>query len=269
MVRYGRSYSHLYCRFHTLRTGSQLAENQLSELSLLLPVGSFGHFLFDTMMLSASATTNRSKFAIKKSYSVENGYPARRRSLVDDAKFETQVNKEVKETWLENQRRSLVNEDELSEEEVFLTEPDDVDDNAPHVITLVLSLKESIGSMARVLKTIENCRGIINHIETRQSTKKGIQFEVLIRFEMTRDCLLSLMKALRQSASLAEAVVINERLRGIKDPWFPRHISELDLCNHLMTKYEPDLDMDHPGFADKVYRARRKKIADIAFEYKQ
>ena len=52
-------------------------------------------------------------------------------------------------------------------------------------------------------------------------------------------------------------------------PWYPKHISELDLCNHLVTKFEPELDMDHPGWKDKTYRERRKYIADLSFNYRQ
>ena len=49
--------------------------------------------------------------------------------------------------------------------------------------------------------------------------------------------------------------------------WFPRHVSELDECNHLLTKFEPELDMTHPGWSDQEYRARRKMIADVTFSY--
>jgi Biopterin-dependent aromatic amino acid hydroxylase len=73
-------------------------------------------------------------------------------------------------------------------------------------------------------------------------------------------------------------------------PWFPGRIQvigslqlpihllcsqrlcvgqDLDRFANQILSYGSELDSDHPGFTDPVYRARRKEFADIAFHYKQ
>ncbi|XP_015598744.1 tyrosine 3-monooxygenase [Cephus cinctus] len=283
------------------------------------------------MMAVAAAQKNREMFAIKKSYSIENGYPARRRSLVDDARFETLVVKQTKQSVLEEARQrandtsadqaivcgqeqlpqdeehyvdasssddeqgetlacaakegeakaeasssdgegKFENDDAgLTEEEIVLAKTIAEAPEGEHSVqkaALVLRLREGIGSLGRILKTVENFKGTVTHVESRPSKKEGLQFDVLVKVDMTRQSLLQLIRNLRQSSSLGGVTLLADNSMSIKDPWFPRHASELDNCNHLMTKYEPDLDMNHPGFADKEYRARRKTIAEIAFAYK-
>ncbi|KAK6627622.1 hypothetical protein RUM44_010100 [Polyplax serrata] len=263
----------------------------------------------------------------------QNGYPSRRRSLVDDARFEAIVVKQNKQAVLEEARqktngecseevpageqtevqvaeetnliggneKSDSSEDvssgtngeedsafsdsvedecenleqiadaELTEEEMIIinaSSDSKVDDKTIQRSTLMLRLKDGIGSLARILKTIENFKGTVVHVESRPSNVPGVQYDALVKIDLTRQSLLLLIRSLRQSSALGGVSLLTDNNISIKDPWFPRHAKDLDNCNHLMTKYEPDLDMNHPGFADKVYRERRKIIADIAFAYK-
>jgi len=210
----------------------------------------------------------RERFVMKKSYSIENGYPGRRRSLVDDARFETKLHRQNRDSLLEQE---LSQEDLLLEEEVFTVEENlPTGETGPILVHLILSLRDNMDSLARSLKTIHNCKGTLLHVESRASRSAGSQFDVILKLSISRDDLMAVMNLIRQSGT-----VIRARLSSAAKPdqdtpeiWFPKHISELDMCNHLMTRYEPDLDQGHPGFTDKVYRERRKQIAEIAFNYR-
>lgn len=133
---------------------------------------------------------------------------------------------------------------------------------------LVVRLRDGMAALGRILKAVETFKGTVIHLESRQSQENGVQFDVLIKIEMARSSLLQLCRSLRQTLSFGGLSLLSEDNVSVTAPWFPKHASELDSCNHLMTKYEPELDMSHPGFADKAYRERRKDIAEIAFAYK-
>jgi phenylalanine-4-hydroxylase len=51
-------------------------------------------------------------------------------------------------------------------------------------------------------------------------------------------------------------------------PWFPRKLSDLDQFSQSTLDAGDQLQSDHPGFTDPIYRARRTEIAQIARSYK-
>ena len=51
-------------------------------------------------------------------------------------------------------------------------------------------------------------------------------------------------------------------------PWFPQKMRDLDQFANRVLSYGSELDSDHPGFRDVLYRKRRKEFADIAHQYR-
>lgn len=137
--------------------------------------------------------------------------------------------------------------------------------------SFIFGLKEKIGSLAKALKIFDEHKVNLVHIESRPSKiEKG-------RYEFYVDCkanssaeLTQLMEELKNKCTylhiLSGDVQNTDNSESV--PWFPRKIRDLDQFANRILSYGHELDSDHPGFTDQVYRQRRKMFADIAFNYK-
>uniref|UniRef100_A0A5F5PXA3 Tyrosine hydroxylase n=2 Tax=Equus TaxID=9789 RepID=A0A5F5PXA3_HORSE len=134
------------------------------------------------------------------------------------------------------------------------------------VLNLLFTLRTAKpSSLSRAVKAFETFEAQIHHLETRPAQRPqagGPHLEYFVRCEVPSPDLPALLSSVRRVAEDVRGAGENKVL------WFPRKVSELDKCHHLVTKFDPDLDLDHPGFSDQAYRQRRKLIADIAFQYK-
>ncbi|GFT57287.1 tyrosine 3-monooxygenase [Nephila pilipes] len=198
----------------------------------------------------------------------ENDFAPRRRSLVSCAKFETLRNKVVQSLWITELKKEETKNFTLSEEEVLILSlfPKE-NPNVETVINLVFSVTNGLLSLPFILKCIEKQNGRIEHVETRPSKRMQFSFDILLKVFISKNNLLDIIKSIR---SIDDIVLHGIPGKGsfLGGIWFPKHISDLDQCTHVLSKFEPDLDNSHPGFNDISYRARRKEIADIAFRYK-
>lgn len=105
----------------------------------------------------------------------------------------------------------------------------------------------------------------LTHIESKPAdilnARTGYTF--LVDFEKPQDDGLSkVVKGLREVGAKVTL------LDGCKVPWFPRRVRDLDQLDQRTLAAGAELQSDHPGFSDSAYITRRKKIAEIAFNYK-
>ncbi|KRT85912.1 hypothetical protein AMK59_2548 [Oryctes borbonicus] len=126
---------------------------------------------------------------------------------------------------------------------------------------------EEVGVLGKFLKIFETHKVNLLHIESRASSKISNRYEFVVECSPGGD-LGSVIAEVRESSEYFNIISKNYVDNQDTVPWFPRRIRDLDNFANQILSYGDELDADHPGFTDAVYRKRRKYFADIAYNYK-
>ncbi|XP_057692291.1 tryptophan 5-hydroxylase 2-like isoform X2 [Corythoichthys intestinalis] len=135
---------------------------------------------------------------------------------------------------------------------------------------VVFSLKNEVGRLVRALRLFQEKRVNLKHIESRASRRAADEVEILVDCVCDEKDFEELLEVLKERVDILSSDT-PERVWAAPDddvPWFPMKISELDQCSHRVLMYGSELDAEHPGFKDPVYRQRRKYFVEVAMKYK-
>eukprot|EP00096_Caligus_rogercresseyi_P002484 TRINITY_DN14630_c0_g1_i1.p1 TRINITY_DN14630_c0_g1~~TRINITY_DN14630_c0_g1_i1.p1 ORF type:complete len:447 (-),score=100.32 TRINITY_DN14630_c0_g1_i1:241-1581(-) len=141
--------------------------------------------------------------------------------------------------------------------------------NTRETTTIVFGLNEEPGSLAKILMFFKDHGINLHHIESRPSKKDNDEYEFIV------DCGIQDINEFNRISNDLKKITkhCNVISREFKDkvdavPYFPMTKKDLDRFANQTLTYGDELNSDHPGFTDEVYRKRRKEFADIANQYR-
>lgn len=122
---------------------------------------------------------------------------------------------------------------------------------------IIFSLKnDSAGALAKFLKIFNDNNVNLIHIESRSSTR-GPGYEFFVECDSRTGALGNALEELRLGCSYFSVISRDYKDNTATVPWFPRRIRDLDRFANQILSYGAELDSDHPGFTDEIYRQRR------------
>jgi phenylalanine-4-hydroxylase len=140
-------------------------------------------------------------------------------------------------------------------------------DEARNICLIFSPLREQAGALANTLKIFDEYKVNLVHIESRSSTRRP-GYEFMLECDSHTGNVGAAIEQLQKNSSYFSLISRDYKDNRTAVPWFPRRIRDLDRFANQVLSYGSELDSDHPGFTDPVYRERRKYFADIAYNYK-